>query len=201
MIGSLWFVYEYEDGTKPKSLKEFNSNADFSEILHLPKGIFVPQNQKINEHIKFDCIRPEYKESILFKLFLYENNHAEGWITYHLNEGIAKEYFKGSYKKYSNSDITIWGTWEYGINRKESSLILIEFKKVNTEEIEKTEIERKNKINQRNLLDITKKNFFEPHSDSSLKKMHKIFSQSKNNLLYIPIEEELERRKKETLKK
>ena len=70
MIGSLWFVFENEDGTKPKSQKEFYSNADFSDIAHLPKGIFAPQSSTIKEHIKFDFNRKEYKESIVFKLFL-----------------------------------------------------------------------------------------------------------------------------------
>ena len=132
MSGSLRFVCEHEDGTQPITYKEFKNNLFLEEKeSQLSRGTIIPKDLEKEEHIKFDCFRPEYDESILFKLFLYDKNMTEGFIYYHIDLNLPSEYFKGSYKKYSNSKISIWGTWYYGVDRKQSALVMIELKKEN----------------------------------------------------------------------
>lgn len=130
MTGSLWFVYENEDGIIPISLKEFKENIDAdAHPEQLSRGNIIPQNEKMQQHIIFDCFRPEYDETLSFRLYLYDDGTIEGKIEYPIDYNVSKEYFRGNYKLNSKSKISIWGVWSVDADFKETNLIFIELTK------------------------------------------------------------------------
>lgn len=197
MIGKLWAVEQNEDESDPRTLKEFNNNIDLDNpATKLLGGNIIPKDKKAEQHLIFDCLESEYIYPCTFKLFLYEKGDVLGRVNYQkkANENIPQEYFKGNYKKLSNSEICIWGVWSEDANYKKSYPILIKLKKTIRVESEHDKINVEKRKKQNGSIQTIKEKFFEPHSTAELKKIYKLLFNSPNSVLYVPIKEEIDRR-------
>ncbi len=197
MVGKICYVDENDNGSEPVSLKEFTNNIISNGYsASLSRGNIIPKTKTAEQHIIFDCSESEHNDSCTFKLFLYEKGDVKGRINYLKkdNEQPQQEYFKGNYKKLSNSQIYIWGVWCTDIEYKIRYPVLIELKKTirRESEYDKVNVDKRKKQNEN--LQAVKEKFFEPHSTAELKKTYKLLFNTPNSVLYVPIKEEIDRR-------
>ena len=126
MTGHLWWVWENEDESELKTIKNFIQNRENKAPLDkVFGGNIVPKQKDKEEYIIFEA-RPFYGDEPSFRLFLYDNGTSWGTIEYPINTKTPKEYFKGFYKKTSKNKITVWGIWSERKDFKTPYYILIE---------------------------------------------------------------------------
>lgn len=127
MTGKFWWVSFSEDASELKTLKNYKQNCDKNYPEKVFGGNIIPKQKDREAYIIFES-ETYYGDKPSFKLFLYDDNTTLGTIEYTTSiEGKKpKEYFKGSYKKKSQNEITIWGIWSSFKDYKEPYPILIE---------------------------------------------------------------------------